>query len=67
MKNTQRTDIDMVTSGTWAKTGDKTYRHESGVTVSYDHNSFGWKIEGVRGIWKTLRAVRFMVESGRAA
>lgn len=36
------------TSGEWALTSKarKVYRHESGICVKYDHNTFTWEIWG---------------------
>jgi hypothetical protein len=49
--------------GSWAKIESKLYRHESGVEVSYDHNSWGWKISTrPREIYKTLSVAQHIAE-----
>ena len=34
------------TSGSWVKVARKTYQHESGITVRFDDNHWGWEIIG---------------------
>lgn len=65
-----RTDKDMELSGDWAKNGKvggKTaWKHESGVTVSYDCGAWVWRIDGGDG-YKTLQVARMHVEFGKYA
>lgn len=35
-----------ITTGTWAKTARKTYRHESGIVVRYVDNKWAWTVIG---------------------
>ena len=57
----------MKNDGMWAKVGDKTYRHESGLTISYDHNAWAWVIEGDRCGYKTLGVAKYNAERRVAA
>ncbi len=62
MRKPHRTDIEMKNSGRWAKVSNKTYRHETGTTVAYDHNHFGWRIDGGSRIYRTLDQARYYAE-----
>lgn len=53
--------------GNWAKTASKTYRHESGITVSYNHNAWLWVIEGQSFGYKTLGVAKYNAEKLAAA
>jgi hypothetical protein len=52
----------MKNDGMWNKAGNKTYRHESGAVVSYDHNAWCWRIEGVARSFSTLGHAKYEVE-----
>jgi hypothetical protein len=53
--------------GMWAKVGDKTYRHESGVTIAYNHNAWCWVIGGQKVGYKTLGVAKYNAEKLVAA
>ena len=53
--------------GMWAKVGSKSYRHASGVTISYNHNAWLWVIEGQTIGYKTLGVAKFHAEKLVAA
>lgn len=52
----------MTNDGMWAKVGDKAYRHESGVTIRYNHNAWLWVIEGQTVGYKTLGVAKYNAE-----
>ncbi len=56
----------MSNDGAWAKVGSKTYRHESGVTVRYNHNAWLWTIDGETGGYRTLTVAKFYAEKKAA-
>lgn len=45
-RTNRRADLELIASGAWAKTGRKTYQHESGIVVRYDCNAWLWEIIG---------------------
>ena len=61
MSNRNNTN-PMSFDGMWAKTGDKTYRHESGTTISYNHNAWCWVINAERVGYKTLTVAKHHAE-----
>jgi hypothetical protein len=52
----------MKNDGSWAKVADKTYRHESGITIRYNHNAWLWMIDGDSFGWKTLGVAKYEAE-----
>lgn len=52
----------MINDGSWAKVGDKTYRHESGIIIRYNCNAWLWIIDGQTVGYKTLGVAKYNAE-----
>jgi hypothetical protein len=57
----------MKNEGSWAKVGDKAYRHESGIEIRYNHNAWLWQIVGESFGYKTLSVAKWNAEKQAVA
>ena len=64
---TRNNNNPMNNDGSWAKIGNKTYRHESGIVISYNHNAWLWVIAGQTVGYKTLGVAKYNAEKIAAA
>jgi hypothetical protein len=69
-KKMKRADLKLIETGTWVKinsAGKKTYQHNSGIVVRYDHNAWAWEIVGGKNdgyMYGTLTVAAYEVERG---
>lgn len=62
------TKAQPITEGTWNRTARKTYRHESGIVVRYNHNRWAWEIVGGAEdghLYGTLNVAQYFATKGR--
>ncbi len=69
-RRANRTDLDMLASGSWNRIARKDYRHSSGIRITYRDNDWVWEIiggarDGDR--YTTLHIARHEVERALAA
>ena len=61
----RRADLELIATGAWTKTANKTYRHVSGTVVRYRHNQWVGEIVGGAedgNCYTTLSVAAYYVE-----
>lgn len=67
-RTAHHTAREILATGAWVKTGDKSYKHHTGVEVTYDHNRWGWRHSNrPNALWKSLWVAVYEAEKTAGA